>query len=58
MMTYLLCFLVIFGSHFLLCCTKPVGEWHTSSGEDTSKYNPIVMRVNEALLPKLGHEAF
>lgn len=57
-MTYLLCFLVIFASHFLLCRTKPVGEWHTFSGEDTSKYNPIVMRVNEALLPKPGHEAF
>ena len=36
----LLWFSVIFGFHFLLCCTKPVVEWHTSSAEDTGKSNP------------------
>ena len=40
MTTSLLCFFVIFGSHFLLCCSKPVAEWHTSSAEDTGKSNP------------------
>ena len=39
MTTNLLCFLVIFGSNLLLCCTKPVLEWHTSSAEDTGKFN-------------------
>lgn len=39
MMSNLLCFLVIFGCHLLLCCTKPVVEWHTSTAEHTGKSN-------------------
>lgn len=33
-----LCFLLIFGLHFLLCYTKPVGKWHIASVEEKGKY--------------------
>lgn len=54
MMTTLLSFLVIFGSHFLLCYTKPVVEWHAPTAEHAEPGNVHgrILAVNMAHLRK------